>query len=256
MVTKSKRKAESAPWWQTMWQDFRPFFAMIPPAEINRQVAYLIRKLNLRKGSTLLDCPSGFGRLSIPFARKGVRVTAVDIHKPYLDELVERSTRAGVTIPIIHSDMRKINLRNRFDAVANLWTSFGYFEDESDHALVLRKFHQALRPGGRLVVHVMNRDWIVRHFQSSDWLELGGTICLEKRAFDFRRSVIRTVWRYLRDGRTTEFNVSLRLFSFHELAAMMEEAGLEEIEGFGSMKDEPISAETRMMWLFARKPKR
>lgn len=239
-----------------MWSDFQPFFGLMPANEVNRQVRYLIEKLHLKRGASFLDCPCGVGRVSIPMARKGIRVTGVDIHKPYLDEVTRRATRFSVRVPVHHCDMRKISFRNQFDAVGNLWTSFGFFEKESENELVVRRAYAALKPGGRFVIHVGNRDWILTHYQAAGWMECGDTISFDKRWFDYRHSVNHSQWRYLRDGKITEYQVSLRMYSYHELAALLDKVGFAHVEGFGSVNDEPITSDSRMMWIFGTKPKR
>jgi 2-polyprenyl-3-methyl-5-hydroxy-6-metoxy-1,4-benzoquinol methylase len=176
-----------AEWWHEFYEDFRPLFGILPNRSASTLVRRIIKELNLRKGSTFLDCPCGYGRISIPLARKGIRVTGVDIMPAYLDELQQRAARAKVKIPTVHSDMRRINFENRFDAAGNLWTSFGYFEKESDNLLVLKKYCKALKPGGRFFMTIINRDWVMANFSSSDYMETGKLKVIETRQFDYER---------------------------------------------------------------------
>jgi SAM-dependent methyltransferase len=150
--------------------------------------------------------------------------------------------------------MRRIPFRGRFDAAGNLWTSFGYFPSPADDLKVLKRMHGALRPGGKFVLHVINRDWIMANFQARDWFVTGGMRVLEERRFDYVESKIHSNWTFIRDGRTSTHRSSIRMYSYHELAAMMEESGFVDVAGYGSMKDEPISRETMMMFIFGTKP--
>ena len=146
--------ANSPEWWHEFYQEFRPVFGILPAKSATTLVRRIINELGLSKGSTLLDCPCGYGRISIPLARKGIRVTGVDIMPPYLKELEKRARRAKLKIPTVHSDMRRINFENHFDAAANIWTSFGYFEKESDNLLVLKKYY---KDRGRIRLQPANR---------------------------------------------------------------------------------------------------
>jgi SAM-dependent methyltransferase len=243
-------------WWQeAFFKDLRPFFAQISPKETNQQVRYLIKKLKLKPGMSFLDCPCGFGRVSIPIAKKGIRVVGADFTRMYLDELNLTAKRAGLKIETLHSDMRRIDFMNRFDAAANLWTSFGYFESERDNLLALKKMYQALKPGGRFCLHVINRDWIMAHYTDTDWQEIAGVLYTERRHFDFATSINRGVWTFHKDGKSNSHNVDIRMYSYHELIAMFTKVGFVDIEGFSSTEDAPITQHTTMQWVFGTKPK-
>lgn len=243
-------------WWQeAFFKDLRPFFAQISPQETNQQVRYLIKKLKLKPGMSFLDCPCGFGRVSVPMAKSGIKVVGADLCREYLDELNLTTKRAGLKIETLHSDMRRIDFRNRFEAAGNLWTSFGYFENERDNLLALKKMYQALKPGGRFCLHVINRDWIIAHYTASDWQEYGGVLSTEKRKFDYATSINRGVWTFHKDGIARTYEVGLRMYSYHELIAMFRKVGFVDIEGFGSTEDAPITRHTMMQWVFGTKPR-
>jgi cyclopropane fatty-acyl-phospholipid synthase-like methyltransferase len=244
-------------WWTSeFFEAFRPAFGLIDKKATNAQVKYLITKLKLKPGSSFLDCPCGIGRVSMPLARRGIRVTGVDITQSYLDELDNKAKRAKLNIKTIHGDMRRINFDSRFDAGGNLWTSFGFFNKESDNLLTLKKMYKALKPGGRFALHLINRDWVTINFQTRGWQDLGKTRILESRKFDYRTSTSQSKWSYIRDGKEQVFDVNMRMFSYHELVGLFESVGFIDIEGYGGVKDEPISRESRMMWIFGTKPRR
>jgi ubiquinone/menaquinone biosynthesis C-methylase UbiE len=242
-------------WWLDFFDDFRPIFDTFPKRISNQQAAFIIRKMGLRKGKTFLDCPCGIGRISLPLARKGIRVTGVDITESYLEELEEKAKRAKLKIETQHCDMRRITFSNQFDAAGNLLTSFGYFEKEADNLRTLRCIYYALKPGGKFVLHVTNRDWILVNYTPRGWQEIKSLKVLEKREFDYSRSVNRAVWHFIRDGKKSSYSVMIRLYSYHELIAMLKKVGFENVEGYGDPKESPISRDTRMMWIFATKPR-
>jgi cyclopropane fatty-acyl-phospholipid synthase-like methyltransferase len=249
--------AKVTDWWDAdFFKAFRPMFGQIAARSTNAQVHYLIKKLNLKPGKSFLDCPCGIGRVAIPLAKKGVQVTGVDLTQSYIEELDKRTKRAKLKIKTFVNDMRKINFDSRFDAAGNLWTSLGFFAKEADDLLTLKKMFKALKPGGKFVLHIINRDWLMLNFQAHGWQDLGKTRLIESRKFDYRTSRTYSKWIYIRDGEEQTFDVSLRMYSFHELVTMFEAAGFVDIEGFGGIKDEPISRDQRMMWVFGTKPKR
>jgi ubiquinone/menaquinone biosynthesis C-methylase UbiE len=243
------------PWYQAFFEDFRPFFGLISRKTTNQQVHYLIKKLRLKPGMSFLDCPCGYGRVSIPMAKRGIKVVGSDLCGEYLDELNVKSKKAGLKIETVHSDMRRIDFKNRFDAAGNLWTSFGYFESERDNLLALKMMYQALKSGGRFCLHVINRDWILAHYTDTDWQEIEGVLYTESRKFDFTTSINRGVWAFHKNGKSVGHNVDIRMYSYHELIAMFKQVGFVDIEGFSSTEDAPITQHTMMNWVFGTKPR-
>ena len=174
----------------------------------------------------------------------------------YLNELSKKAKQGNMKIDLVHSDMRRINFDSQFDACGNLWTSFGFFEKESDNRFVVKKMYQALKPGGRFMLHVINRDWVVVNLQVHDWHDLGGVKTLEERQFDYRTSINHGTWRFIKDGIEKKIYSPIRLYSFHELIAIFESIGFVDIEGYGSEKQEPITRNSRMMFIIGTKPRR
>jgi cyclopropane fatty-acyl-phospholipid synthase-like methyltransferase len=247
MATKTKD------WWVDFFPEFRPLFGIVPGKVTNREVAYIIRKLGLKAGMSFLDCPCGIGRISIPLARKGIKVTGVDITGSYLAELSQKSKKLGLPISTVHADMRKISFDSKFDAAGNVWTSFGYFEKESDNLMVLKKLYTALKPGGKLLLHLMNRDWVVKNFTPCDMVELKGMKIIDNRHFDFKTSISISQWHFIKDGNERVFESRIRMYAWHELHDMMPRAGFSDVQGFGSMDNAPIDSNSRMLYIMATK---
>ncbi len=248
-------KTKENDWWTSFFPAFRPVFKRATPKMTNAEARFMIENLNLRKGSRLLDCPCGIGRFSLLFARKGIKVTAVDITQSYLDELQKKSDRAGLRIDIHRADMRRIHFKKEFDAVANVWTSFGFFEKEADNVLVLKKLFDALKPGGKCYLSLVNRDWILSHYTSTDWFTCDSLKVLEKRYFDYETSINHGVWTFIENGvEKTAGDVIIRMYSCHELIAMFRKVGFEDIEAYGSLKKDPVDRNRQMMYFVAKKP--
>jgi len=246
--------AKQRNWWETFFDDLRPAFPRAAPRESLKEARYICRKLGLKKGMKFLDCPCGFGRVSLPLAKMGVKVTGVDITQSYLDEFERKARKAGVKVRLFRRDMRRISFRNEFDAAANLYTSFGYFESDAQDLLVLKKVFQALRSGGRFMLNTMNRDWIILNFTANGWYEMSGIKVLEVRRFDYSRSIMHDTWHFLKDGVEKVHQTTVRFYSFHELRAMLQKVGFVDIEGYGSQDDQPTGRTNRELYVIARKP--
>jgi ubiquinone/menaquinone biosynthesis C-methylase UbiE len=242
-------------WWDDFFPEFRPFFGLVSQKATNRHIRYVIEKLNLKPGRRFLDCPCGIGRIGLPLAKKGIRVTGVDITQSYLDEFGAKARQWGLKVNLQRADMRRINFDSEFDAAGNLWTSFGFFEKESDNVLAIKKMYRALKPGGKFMLHVINRDWIMANYQARGWQEAAGVKSVEERYFDYRTSINHGTWCIMKDGREKTFDVSIRMYSFHELIAMFDSVGFTDIGGFGSEKNEPISRDRQMMYVIGTRPR-
>jgi SAM-dependent methyltransferase len=200
-----------------------------------------------------LDCPCGIGRISVPLAKKGIKVAGVDIIGEYLDEVAVKARRLKLPITVIESDMRRIDFESEFDAAGNICTSFGYFARESDNLLVLKKLYKALKPGGKALIQTINRDWLIKNFVSRDWNEIDNIKIFHSREIDYQSSVLISRWRFLKNGEEREFDVKLRIYSYHELYNMMAVAGFKNILGYGSTNNDPIGSNNRMMFVIGEK---
>lgn len=249
-------KRKESYWWRNFFPAFRPVFDSIPAKETAELARYVIRKLNLKTGSKFLDCPCGIGRISVPLAQKGIKVTGVDFTPSYLEELKEISRRRKVKIDLHCRDMRKIKFQNQFDAAGILGNSLGYTEKESDDIRVIKNMYRALKPGGRLIIHLVNRDWIIATFSPDGWRQIGSLRILEQRTFDYRHSRSLNVWYFIRDGAESQYDVKVRVYSFHELVKILENVGFKDIQGYGTTKDDPIGPNYRMMYIIGTKPKK
>src|SRR4051812_434303 len=106
--------------------------------------------LALPSGSRILDVPCGQGRHAHLLAEAGFDVDGLDYSKELLAIAKKRGTAR--TLRYTRGDMRALPAKwtGRFDAVANLFTSFGFFVQPSDDAKVIAEFARVLKPGGVL----------------------------------------------------------------------------------------------------------
>ena len=244
---------QKSDWWFDFFPAFRPVLGNIAKKTTNSEVNYIIRKLGLKAGMKFLDCPCGIGRISIPLAKIGIRVTGVDIMGDYLDEVAVKAEKLKIPISLFEGDMRKVEFDSAFDAVGNIMTSFGYFARESDNFLVIKKMYNALKPGGFALIHTINRDWIIKNFVIHDWIDVGNVKVLQSHEIDYKSSILISRWRFIKDNSDREFEIRLRIYSFHELYDMMTMAGFKNIQGFGSTNDDPIGSNHRMMFVIGEK---
>ncbi|MFN7686058.1 MAG: class I SAM-dependent methyltransferase [Oligoflexia bacterium] len=203
-----------------------------------KEVAFLIRNLQLPKNARILDAPCGTGRHAVLFAQKGYSVTGIDINPLLLVRARRNSLKAknGAQLQFIEGNLANLrDFRGSFDAVLNLFTSFGYMSTDQKNRLVLKHLIAALKPGGKLVIHLMNRDWLMRVFRPVDWSKSTHKFTLEARRYDPKSRFIEAQ-RIVLNERTGEASRQfhrIRLYSKPEMVRLMRECGLTRIRVFG-----------------------
>lgn len=199
------------------------------------EVKNMLQWLKLPQQSHILDLCCGTGRHALTFADASYRVTGVDLSSVLLQ--VARMSDPNQRITWIESDMRALpddaRFTEGFDAVVNLFTSFGYFEDDSEQMKVLLQIRRALKPLGRFVIDLMNASYVAEHLVPFSQRVEQGVVISEMRqieeGFVVKKIVIQELNRPPR--RYTE---RVKLYTAEALAAMLNEAGLVLDSVYGS----------------------
>jgi SAM-dependent methyltransferase len=221
-------------WWEVFFDD--DYLRTVrPPSreQIARQCDFIERRLGLRPGATLLDVGCGLGLHVLELASRGYLGVGLDLSLPMLSRASEEAQSRSLRVNFLHSDMREMSFDGAFDAVLCMGTTLGYFDEETNRRIVER-LYRALKPGGVLLLDLVNRDHVIRSQPNLIWFEGDGCVCMEESEFNFftsRLHVKRTV--ILDSGRQTENEYSLRLYSLHELGQLLNGIGfrVREVSG-------------------------
>jgi SAM-dependent methyltransferase len=206
-----------------------------PPERTQREVEFALEALALPAGARVLDVACGHGRHTLELARRGFRVTGVDLSEPSLALAREAAADEDLDVELVHADMREIPFREEFDAAVNLFTSFGYLESEQEDERALAAIARGLKPGGALLLETINAAVLLRLYRTEAWSELDdGTLMLEQRSYDLLSGRNDVLWRFVQpDGSRTELRHSLRLYTPAEIVGMLRHAGLEIERAWG-----------------------
>ena len=216
---------------------YEGFLAERTPEEVER----IVELLGFEPGAEILDCPCGHGRISNALAERGFRVTGLDTTEVFLERAREDAAARGVEVEYLHGDMRELPWRERFDGLVNWFTSFGYFSDEENKA-VLRGFHDTLRHGGRLVLETQNVSRIMLAPQPIHVVgERDGDLMIDRWELDAENARFLTERLVMRGGRARKAHFSVRWFTPPELRSWLEEAGFENVRMPG------LTPETRLV---------
>jgi SAM-dependent methyltransferase len=247
-----------AQWYREFFDDLylRVYQPLEAPEQVRREVDFIVKALDLPAGAKILDLCCGQGRHSLELARRGFQVVGVDLSEALLYAARKRAESEGLDATFLQRDMREIDFNDEFDAVINMFTSFGYLESEVEDEKVLVKVAQALKSGGKFLLDILNRDRIVRNFQEHGWRAADeGWLVLEERTFDHLSGRIETRWVCVaRDGVRYERLSSIRLYTASELRMMLEQAGLKVTGLFGNYDGSPYSWDSQRLIVVASKP--
>jgi SAM-dependent methyltransferase len=203
----------------------------LPAHQTLRDADRLARLLAASPGAEVLDVPCGAGRLALPLAERGYRVTGVDWSSEFLGHARQRDTGQRVTWE--RRDMRDLPWRARFDGVFCTGNSFGYLDDEGNAAF-LQAVRAALKPGGRFVLETpMVLENVLNHLHTRSWWKAGDVYLLVEGQYDPARSRVDIEYTFVSDGRVEARRGSHRAYTYKELV------GLLTASGFAVALDEP-----------------
>jgi D-alanine-D-alanine ligase len=148
------------------------------------EVDLLIRTAGLERNDRILDLCCGQGRHALELARRGFQyVTGVDRSRYLIRLARKRAKQCDLQVSFHEGDARYSRLGNGgFRCVCILGNSFGYFERPDHDVAVLETAKRALASGGKLVMDLMDGDWMRRHFEprSWEWVDQNHFVCRER----------------------------------------------------------------------------
>ncbi len=231
----------------------------MPESRTRKEIAFIARHLPLHSFRKIIDFGCGTGRHSNFLGRLGYSVLGID-QDPISIGIArsEGSSLKGVTF--IERDLAGFVPGERHDAAISMYSSIGHLDDRGNQALI-RTMCQAVRPGGSLVLDVMNPDFArgqgpkfsrkKRSFQGSEYL------IEHTRSYTSSPDVERNELKFLEVATGAEERVAyaLRLYSAREIARMLHENGCRVIISCGDFDDAAVAVGKERMIFLAEKKK-
>ena len=200
----------------------------------------LIDYLQIPKGSKLIDIACGKGRHAKYFNKKGMDVVGVDLSQNSINTAKKDENK---NLQFSVHDMRENYQENAFDVVTNLFTSFGYFENNKDEQKAINAMANNLKKEGILIIDFMNVKKVIAN------LVLNEQKTINNIQFDITRQVKDGF--ILKDIRITDgkeeqqFQEKVKAITLADYSEFITNAGLKIIDIFGNYKldnfDEKIS---------------
>jgi ubiquinone/menaquinone biosynthesis C-methylase UbiE len=226
--------------WFVNWFD-SPYYHLLYKNRDEKEAEFfidnLVSHLQIPKQSKLLDIACGKGRHAIYFNKKGMDVLGIDLSQSSINSAKKDEHE---TLQFAVHDMREVFQKNSFDIVTNLFTSFGYFEEDEDEQKAINAMTLNLKQEGILIIDFMNVKKVIKNLRNSEKKTVDGI------TFNINRSIknnyiIKDI-AFANNGKNHQFQEKVKALTLTDFSNFISNAGLKIIDIFGNYKLEDFNA--------------
>jgi len=235
--------------WYTSWFD-TPYYHILYKNRDYKEAADFMKNLTsflkLLKGSEILDLACGKGRHAKYLNELGFNVTGVDLSPK---SIAFAKQFENSTLHFAEHDMC-ISYPKKFDAVFNLFTSFGYFEKEEDNLRTIKAIKSELKLNGFAVIDFLNAEYVKRNLVPSE------TKIIDGITFHIKRSIVNGYIvkniRFQHKDKDFEFQERVKAITLSEFKKCFNLAGINLLNCFGDYQLKEYKEETseRLILIF------
>lgn len=219
--------------WYSSWFD-TPYYHILYKDRNYREAQIfmdnLTHYLNLPEKAKVLDLACGKGRHAIYLNQLGYDVIGADLSE---NSIKEANKNTNDTLHFVVHDKRE-PFDEKFDAIFNLFTSFGYFEKEEDNLKTLIAIKESLSEYGFAVIDFMNAQQVIANLIPEETKEVDGIIFQIKR-YELNGFIIKEI-NFEDKGKKFHFTEKVRAYTLEDFQHIMNEAGIYLLDTFGDYK--------------------
>ena len=223
--------------WFASWFDTKYYHILYKDRDYKEAQTFmdnLTHYLNLPEDAKILDLACGKGRHSIYLNSLGYDVTGADLSE---NSIAEAAKHENEKLHFKVHDMRDV-CDSKYDAIFNLFTSFGYFEDDADNLTTLKAIKHSLTEYGFACIDFMNVDFVIEHLVPEE------VKTVENIDFHIKRYVkdnhIYKEIAFEDAGEEYHFTERVQALHLTDFERMMEEADIYLLDVFGNYKLQPF----------------
>lgn len=206
------------------------------PQQTAAEIDFLAKTFGVNAPARILDVPCGNGRHSIGLARRGHRVTGVDLSQEFIAE-AESSSRP-LPVSWICADMRQLPWSEEFDGAFCFGNSFGYLSPEEAPQFLLA-ISRTLKRGSRFVLETgMAAESILPNLQPVRWYKVDDIYMLSANKYHAREARLDIEYTFIRDGQVDVRPSSSYVLTVNQICRMHSDVGLDVTELLGSVAGE------------------
>ena len=234
MSTNTNKKEEK---WFASWFDTKYYHILYKDRDYNEAQVFmdnLTHYLNLPEEAKILDLACGKGRHSVYLNSLGYEVTGADLSE---NSIIEASKSENEKLHFKVHDMRDV-CDSKYDAIFNLFTSFGYFESDDDNLTTLKAIKHSLTEYGFACIDFMNVDFVIENLVPEE------VKTVENIDFHIKRYVkdnhIYKEIDFEDNGEKFHYTEKVQALRLVDFERMMEEAEIYLLDIFGNYKLQPF----------------
>ncbi len=228
--------------WFSSWFDTPYYHTLYKNRDYTEAALFIDNILNfikLKPDASCWDLCCGKGRHSIYLNQKGFKVVGTDLST---QSILEAAKSANDDLQFYQHDMRKLFRTNYFDAVFNLFTSFGYFERRQDDLNVFNSVQKALKPKGLFVFDYLNSEYVKQIIKEKDTITRDGmSFSITKKIEN--NTVIKNI-NFTDKGKLFHFEERVKLFDESYFCGLANDCGLTILNTFGNYHLENFDLKT------------
>jgi ubiquinone/menaquinone biosynthesis C-methylase UbiE len=245
-------------WFETLYkEDYLKLCGFGSLEQTIKEAEFIVNVLKLDSNSRVLDLCCGFGRHTHEISNLiNCQIVGIDLSDEYLS--IARKKYSAPNIKYLKGDMRNIQIKEQFDAVTNLFTSFGFFESDEDNEKVIQQVNKSLKNGGLFLLDIENKfNFVLNDVLKKEyhWQQIDNhKYCFIFNEYDLANE--REIFNAkIIESDKEEINVgyNIRLYSLPELKSLFKRNGLELINFWGDFDKSEYSIHSRRLITLAKK---
>jgi len=208
--------------------------------QTNKEVDFILSKIEISKDSTIMDLACGHGRHSINLAKRGFKnVNGLDLTSTYIELAQQQSIELEHSPNFITEDMKNFEEKDAYSLIFSLFTSMFYFSDT--HNLdILQRVYNALKRDGYFIVDYFNPPSFLKSAKMKDWyFTEDDSAILEKFSHNPISGIITNERIIITpDGNRVKRVYHVRDYTVAELRYHFENIGFEVLDVYGNFDDD------------------
>jgi SAM-dependent methyltransferase len=270
----NRSSGDETHWTKILYQRFPELYLPILEARKEagskeaERLSKILSEAGVQRGK-ILDLACGIGRHSIPLAKLGYEVVGYDLSPLFVERARTWAAEEGLDkskLRFYEGDLKEVggvlSSKNEtgFNVVLNMFSSLGSYGEEEDSRMI-RDVHAVSAPRCLLLIETLNRDFLLKRFQSFGIHRISQKLrLLDLAKFNLETSTLEDNWRFyteMPDGNLRlelDLQVTGRVYALHELRKLVTDAGWRYIESYGSiMAPGPVSPDSPSIVMVCRK---
>jgi SAM-dependent methyltransferase len=219
--------------WFASWFDTKYYHILYKDRNYREAQVFmdnLTHYLNLPEEAKVLDLACGKGRHSIYLNQLGFNVLGADLSE---NSIAEASKNTNKNLNFKVHDMRE-PFEEKFDAIFNLFTSFGYFENDNDNLTTLKSIKESLSEYGFAVIDFMNVNYVIANLVPEE-VKTVDDINFHIKRYIKDNHIFKEI-DFEDQGEKFHFTEKVQALTLQNFENMMEEAGIYLLDIFGDYK--------------------